>query len=538
MQTRTDALDVLVVGGGPTGLMMACQLARYGIGFRIIDDQPDRAYESRAIGLQARSLEIFDQLGLAEEFLSRARAAEPVVAHVNGRRIAELHFDPLVGATRYPAIYLLPQPVTEGILLDDLAARGITVARSVRLVSFVQDRDGITAELEHLITGARETARCRYLVGCDGAHSRVREVLEIPFEGATYPSEFVLADVVLPHEVPLAFYLSRRAIFLVGGLGRLTRVMGVVVDQAAHAPEDPVTIDEVNELARAAKAPIRIEHAEWMSRFRLHHRATRRYRVGRAFLAGDACHIHTPLGAQGMNTGFQDATNLAWKLEFVLHGAPSRLLDTYELERQRVGEILVRTTDRAFGLITAHRFGMGAIRELVAPFVFRIVMGSKRLRTRLVRFFSQIDIRYHPNAFVRDVDQSADDAFRSGLHAGCRVPDIEADGMRLHDLLRSTRVHVFAFGACEEPELRGLERRHFGRLTVHRFVSARRAQQAFAQFGVSQSAIYIVRPDGYVGFRSCGPSVADAAAYLENLFGAAQFVEGQPSIESATHPTR
>ena len=507
-------MDVLIVGGGPTGLMMACQLARHGVRFRIIDESSDRANESRAFGLQARSLEIFDQLGLGEEFASRMRKAEPVVAHANGKPIAELHFDPLVGETRYPAIYLLAQPQTERILLDDLAARDIAVERGVRLVSFTQDRDGVTAELA--TSGRRETVRCEYVIGCDGAHSRVRELLGIPFEGATYPSEFVLADVRLACEAPLAFYLSRRAVLLVGALGELTRVMGVVI---GSPPTDAaVTVDEINALARAAQAPIHIERAEWMSRFRLHHRATRKYRLGRAFLAGDACHIHTPLGGQGMNTGFQDATNLAWKIAFVLRGAPAELLDTYELERQRVGEKLVHTTDRAFGIITASRFGMGLVRELVAPFVIRNVMGSRRLRTRLVRFFSQIDIKYEANPFIRAAADGADHAFHDGVHAGCRVPDLEIDGISLHDLLRGTGVHVLALGPCHEAELRELELRHAGGLAVHRVHAARKLCE---RFGVSDAAIYVVRPDGYVGFRSYGRSAREADAYLTDLFGIA-----------------
>src|SRR5262249_54440140 len=147
--------------------------------------------------------------------------------------------------------------------------------------------------------------------------------------------------------------------------------------------------------------------------------------------AGDACHIHTPLGGQGMNTGFQDATNLAWKLAFVLRGAPAELLDTYELERQRVGEVLVHTTDWLFGLVTSRRLGMGVIRELVAPFAMRAVMASPALSTRVVRFFSELDIRYHASPLVRDLAPR-----ENGVSAGCRVPDADVEGIALHDLLR------------------------------------------------------------------------------------------------------
>jgi 2-polyprenyl-6-methoxyphenol hydroxylase-like FAD-dependent oxidoreductase len=530
-------VDVLVVGSGPSGLMLACQLARHGVSFRIIDERADRAHESRAFGVQARTMEIFDQLGLADELLARAGRAEPVRAHADGKAIADLRFEDLLAKdTRFPALYLIPQPETEQVLLADLDARQVAIERELRLVSFRHDREEVIAVLEHVTSGHRETVHCQYLVGCDGAHSRVREGLNVPFEGATYPSEFVLADVAMPPpDAPLAFYLTRHAVVLVGGLGKVTRVMGMVIDDPSRSPDTPVTpvtIDEINAIARAARAPIQIERAEWMTRFRLHHRATRRYRVGRVFLAGDACHIHTPLGGQGMNTGFQDVSNLAWKLALVLRGGPVELLDTYELERQRVGEKLVHTTDRAFGFLTSRRFGMGTVRERLAPFVIRHVMGSSRLRARLVRFFSQLDIRYDANEFVRAISDGADHAFRTGLRAGCRVPDLDAGGFALHDLLRDTRVHVLAFGACEDDDLDVLERRHGARLTVHRIPVRERTREVFARFGVTTSAIYVIRPDGYVGFRSHGPRVAEAEDYLDELFGDAGMADARSALEA------
>lgn len=512
--------DVLVVGAGPTGLMMACQLARHGVRFRIIDEQAHRVHESRAFGIQARSMEIFDQLGLGADFAARVRRAEPVRGHVRGEQVVALRFDQIGDDTRYGSLYLLPQPETEQILRDDLHARGVAVERPVRLRTFHQDRDGVTAELEGLYDGGAEAVRCRYLVGCDGARSRVREVLGIPFEGATYEQELVLADVRLADPDPsFRFFLGRRGIAVVAPIGALTRVMGARFDAPPHGTDEPPTVAEVMEIVRAADAPIAFSRADWLSRFRLHHRATRRYRDGRAFLAGDACHIHTPVGGQGMNTGLQDATNLAWKLAVVLRGGPDELLDTYEQERQRVGEILVRTTDRAFGLLTSRRPLVRVLRDRLAPHLLPLALGSRRLRRRLQRFVSQLDIRYHASPFVRAVVAGADDAFRSGLHAGCRVPDLPLDGMTLHALLRGTAVNVLAIGACDEIGLRSLERRYAPAVRVHRIPRSPAVRQVFERFGVTDTAVYVVRPDGYVGFRSYGPSLVDAAAYLDALFG-------------------
>jgi 2-polyprenyl-6-methoxyphenol hydroxylase-like FAD-dependent oxidoreductase len=512
--------DVLIVGAGPTGLMMASQLVRHGVRFRIIDEQVDRVHESRAFGIQARTMEIFDQLGLGAELAARVRRAEPVRGHVNGEEVITLRFDEIGDDTRYGSLYLLPQPETEQILLDDLHARGATVERPVRLRTFHQDRDGVTAEIEALSNGGAETIRCRYIVGCDGARSRVRDVLGIPFEGATYHQEFVLADVRLADAGHgLRFFIGRRGLAVIAPVGALTRVMGARFDAPPHGTDEPPTVDEVMEVVRAASAPIAFSRAEWLSRFRLHHRATRRYRDGRAFLAGDACHIHTPLGGQGMNTGLQDATNLAWKLAVVLRGGPDELLDTYEQERQRVGELLVRTTDRAFGLLTSRRPLVRVLRDLLAPHLLPLAIGSRRVRRRLERFVSQLDIHYHANPFVRATVAGADDAFRRGLHAGCRMPDLPLGSSTLHALLRGPAVHVLAVGACDEVGLRSLARRHAPAVQVHRIPRSPAARQVFERFGVTDTAVYVVRPDGYVGFRSYGASLVDAAAYLDALFG-------------------
>jgi 2-polyprenyl-6-methoxyphenol hydroxylase-like FAD-dependent oxidoreductase len=524
--TRLVMPDVVVVGAGPTGLALACQLVRWGVKFRIIDEQANRVEESRAFGVQARSMEIFDQLGLGEAFAARARRADAARFHVHGREVARLTFGGIGKDTRYPALYLLPQPDTEQLLIDDLTARGVTIERRVRLVDFRQDREGVTAELVHVDRAEHEIVRCTYLVGCDGAHSRVRDVLGIPFEGATYEQEFVLADAQLdPQPSGLDVYLGRGALVLAAGVGARTRVMGARFDAPPGDPSEPVSIGELAALLRAAQVPFDVPGAEWMSRFRLHHRATRRYQVGHAFLAGDACHIHTPAGGQGMNTGIQDATNLAWKLALVLRGAPVDLLDTYEQERQRIGEVLVHTTDRAFGMLTARGAFARWLRDVIAPHALPLVLASPHVRARLERFISELDIRYHANRFVREVAHGADRAFRTGLAAGRRVPDLELEGVALHDLLRGPVLHVLAFGACDDHELRAIERRHAWRVRIHRITAASDARPLFERFGVTSAATYVVRPDGYVGFRSFGPSPIEAGLYLDALLGEPPWLE-------------
>jgi 2-polyprenyl-6-methoxyphenol hydroxylase-like FAD-dependent oxidoreductase len=507
--------DVLVIGAGPTGLAMGCQLARHGVSFRIIDDRAGRVHESRAIGVQARTMEVFDDLGLASAFLAQARRADPVRMLIHGRDSAALHFDELGDDTRFRGLYLVPQPQTERILRDHLRERGVDVEQRVRLLELRQDVDGVTAELERIADGVRETVRARYLVGCDGAHSRVRELLEIPFEGATYEEEFLLADVRTREPVDsLSLYLGRRALALVAPVGDLVRVMGYRFDHPRR--DDAPTAAEVDDLLRDAQAPVVFSRVEWLTRFRLHHRATRHYRRGRAFLAGDACHIHSPAGGQGMNTGIQDATNLAWKLAAVLRGAPDALLDTYESERQRVGAKLVRTTDRAFGLIASPRRELRWVRDFIAPWLVPVAFRWKPMRWRLERFVSQLDIRYRDSAIVRSDLSGADAAFRNGLAEGCRIPDLPIGDTTLQVLARSRGMHALALGPCDEAGLVALERRG---IDVRRLALADDTRELFRRFGVTQAAIYVIRPDGYIGLRSYGPSAASALAYLDAVLG-------------------
>jgi 2-polyprenyl-6-methoxyphenol hydroxylase-like FAD-dependent oxidoreductase len=521
--------DVLVIGAGPTGLAMGCQLARHGVSFRIVDDREDRVDESRAIGLQARTMEMFDDLGLASEFLAVARRADPVRIMIRGRDVAALRFAELGDDTRFPGLFLVPQPETERILRDQLRARGLSIERPVRLLDLRQGSDGVTAELERVDSGARETATARYIVGCDGAHSRVRELLAIPFEGATYEEEFVLADVRTRQPVTsLSLYLGRRALALVAPVGELVRVMGYRYDRPHR--DDPPTEVEIDDLLRDADAPIVFSQAQWLTRFRIHHRATRHYQNGRAFLAGDACHIHSPAGGQGMNTGIGDATNLAWKLAAVLRGTPAALLDTYEFERQPVGAKLVRTTDRTFGLVASPRAELRWIRDYIAPWMLPLLSRWRSLRWRLERFMSQLDIRYHASAIVRADLTSADAAFERGLREGCRVPDLAIGNITLHALFRGRGVHALALGPCDEAGLAALERRG---ADVHRLASSDATRQVFRRFGVTTAAIYVIRPDGHIGFRSCGPSATTALAYLDAVLPTPEVMQ---SATATAHP--
>ncbi|HEX5832072.1 MAG TPA: FAD-dependent monooxygenase, partial [Gemmatimonadaceae bacterium] len=411
-------LDALIVGAGPTGLSLAAQLRAFGARFRIIDRLQDRARESRALAVQARTLELLQTLGLGEALVARGRTSTRLVLHLDGRRVAEAELGE-IGATdtRFPYILFVSQVETEALLTEHLVAAGVILERGVELAAAEPDGGDVRCVLRHG-GGREERVRTKYLVGCDGAHSTVRRFAGIPFEGGSYPQQFVLGDVEADGSLtPGAINaFAGRGVAMFFPLGRPTtwRVIAMAAnagDGAGNDDPDGVAGDlSLPELQAIVDAPtggaVRVRDPAWLTRFRLHHRQTARYRAGRLFLAGDAAHIHSPVGAQGMNTGIQDAWNLGWKLALAVRGsADPRLLDSYEAERWPVGRLLLRYTDRVFGTFTramsSSTFAAWT-RRVVVPTVLPRVLGSRRLRASAFRFVSELGIHYRRSPAVTE----------------------------------------------------------------------------------------------------------------------------------------
>ena len=356
-------LDVLVVGAGPTGLTLAAQLQTFGVRFRLIDRARDRVHESRALAVQARTLELLDSIGLAEPLVARGNLSARVVIHIEGR-VAEMQLSDFA-AVRYP-VSLRPLRLAGR---DGSPPRRVPcLARCARrawrrLVRFAADDAGVNCVLSHG-GGQDESVRVRYLVGCDGAHSTVRKLAGIPYEGEPYLQDFVLGDVEAEGRLQpgtIHSFVGRRGVALFFPLGhpttwRVIAMSGQVRqdgnDAGAHIETGALSLDELQAIVDGATGGgLSLRDPAWLTHFRLHHRQAAHYGVGRAFLAGDAAHIHSPVGAQGMNTGIQDAWNVGWKLALVARGsADARLLLSYEAERWPVGRFLLRYTDRLFAL--------------------------------------------------------------------------------------------------------------------------------------------------------------------------------------------
>ena len=520
--------SVLIVGAGPTGLVLAAELARHGVPSRVIDKALAPSDTSKAIAIQARTLEIFSLMQLAEEFVAAGHPIRAANIYSNGKRIIRLSFDELDSA--FPYILILPQPDTERILGDRLRQLCVVVERGVELISLSQDTEKVTVELRHAY-GGTERASIDWVVGCDGAHSVVRRALDIPFEGHTFEQAFVLADVHIESamkedEVHLfSLHGDLCAIFPLGG-GRYRMVADNPPESAAGRD---LTLEECQlMMSERVDVPVMLSDPTWITSFHINSRMVGKLRSRRVFLAGDAAHIHSPAGGQGMNTGIQDSVNLAWKLALVCNGrSDSTILDSYQSERYPVERAVLRQTDRVFRIAGASS-GLGAfIREHVAPLIGNLNF----VQRKAIRLVSEIEIEYENSPIVEDhyVPQ--------GPRAGDRAPDASArlapDGRDVHILDVCSRPQHTLLLITETAEQVALAEdvskkvaANYGDVITPVLVSdaaevagsTHSPRSLRTEYGPARPSIYLVRPDGYIGFRSPLTSPAkDLMNYLTRL---------------------
>ncbi|KAE8763372.1 monooxygenase [Georgenia thermotolerans] len=525
-------VDVLVVGAGPTGLALAAELAATGTRVRLVDRQLDRVHESRALGVQPRTVEVLARLGLAEALVAAGNRTVRLELHAGARVTRVPLFDLGLADTAYPFLLFLSQAETERILTAHLAARGVTVERGVELTGLAQGADGVTCRLRRVDGGGPvEQVRARFVVGCDGAHSTVRRLAGIAFRGSAYPQDFLLADLDADGVTPGAahMFLAPRGIFFLFPLARPApwRVIAMWPDDGGRPggtrpgrrPREPkpagaaLTLAQVQAVADAYGTGVRVHDPVWMTRFRLHNRGAARYRAGRVLLAGDAAHIHSPAGAQGMNTGIQDAANLGWKLALVAAGAPAALLDTYERERAPVGRRVRKMTDLAFAVAVSGHPVLRLLRRHLAPRLAPVVL--RVARGRPVRTITELAIAYRRSPLtVRG------GARRGGPRPGDRLPDgplapgDDAAPHTLHGLLTAPGFHLLLCGDWDAGAAAELAGPH---LTVHR-LAPRPAPGTLIAPPVTWRRLggaghLLVRPDGYVAARG-GADLAAVRAYL------------------------
>ncbi|NUK59088.1 FAD-dependent monooxygenase [Streptomyces lunaelactis] len=542
---HTEVSDVLVAGAGPVGLTAAAELRRRGVACRIVDRLPARLPFAKAVGIQPRTLEIWDRMGLVRAALDAAVPMRGQLIYVNGAEQARLD---LVLPPEVPyGFAALPQYETERILEEFLARFGTRIERGTELLSFTQDADGVSSRLLSS-SGAEEEVRSRFLVGCDGAHSIVRKTLGLTFEGGAFPEEYMLADVEVDWDLPPGYGVRamhhdaegavddvlvciplpgpgryRMSMLVPPELSTARRTEGADQDGVAHGLEGgraPALPHIQAVLDRLSPQPTTASAMRWSSVFRISHRLVDRYADGRVFVAGDAAHIHPPTGAQGMNTGIQDAYNLAWKLALAAGGsAHPQLLASYDAERRPIGEEVVgRTVRHATEGIQADPTDPATLMLREA----QLLVGYRG---------SPIVGRPHP------------DGDGAGPQPGDRAPDcggltgeIAAYPLRLYDLLRD-RGHVLLLYGNGPPgdgldELAAAARELSHGQTEPCVVLAegppangtrlpvyRDGRGEFARaYGAQDPTGFVVRPDGYLGTRLCPPTTQELAAHLACVF--------------------
>lgn len=488
--------DVLIIGAGPSGLMLANQLKRRGTAMRIIDRHAGPARETRALGVQARTLEIYEKLGLAERALELGKKGTGANLWANGRRMARVPLgDAGAGITPFPFILILGQDDNERIMGEKLDELGGAVEWDSELVALTQDGTGANATLKRK-DGGVENVRAAWVAGCDGAKSAVRELNGIGFPGAPYEHVFFVADVeatgrMVPDEVNV--YLLRAGFHLLFPMRGQDhwRVVGILPEPLRGKD---VTFEElVPYLRNEAGADLDFRSCSWFSTYRIHHRAAERFREGRCFLLGDAAHIHSPAGAQGMNTGLQDAYNLAWKLALVVAGkADATLLDTYAAERMPVARRLLETTDRAFQFIVADNWLAALLRTEIVARLVALAMSQKAIQRLAFYAVSQTDIRYRESPLSQTLEGLPNDAPK----AGDRFPWLKARiGGETVDFFATLDDRVFNLivAGQDAPET-GLRT-----WVISSDPANDEAREAAC---IPSPSFYLIRPDGHVGL--CG----------------------------------
>ena len=512
--TGTPDYQVLVVGAGPTGLTLAAQLLARGIHARVIDKGEGLAPQNRAVAIHARTLELLDTMGLADTFIDQGHRVRRFRWYAGQRNLLDL--DLARNGSRYGFVLHLPQSQTETLLRARVRELGGTIEHRAELVRLAERGDAVDATLRDA-AGREIQVSAGYVIGCDGAHSRVRHQIGIGFEGQPYPQDWLLADVALDGA---GSDTAVHAFFRPNGLPLICIPMGsqrwgLVMPNAGDRDGQPPTFAEIQELvAERSPRPMQISDPGWLTSFRCHLRSATSYRRGRVLLAGDAAHIHSPAGGQGMNTGMMDAHNLAWKLALVADGrAPDALLDTYGQERVPIASGVLELTNKIVRLVTMRNRAKRAVRDTVLPVASRMPV----VQRRAARKMSQLSVAYPWSPLTQP------DGHGRGPKPGDRFPDLEVRGergpARLHRLLGNGRHVLVVSGA-------GV------RSVVETASAGDYAELVDIVEGDLRSGFALVRPDGILATRGSASDTHRIVDYLRCLSA-----RDEPSPAAAATPS-
>jgi 2-polyprenyl-6-methoxyphenol hydroxylase-like FAD-dependent oxidoreductase len=520
LMEATIKTEVAIIGAGPTGLSLAAQFVRHRIDFVIIDKNEGITPYSKAIGVQARTLEIYDQIRLAQAAVEQGTIAERGRLLIGGEVRGELDFSNIgEGLSPFPFVLMLEQSKNEQLLYEYLLNHRKQVLWKTELESFSQDTAAVRAQVRD-VNGTIQSIEAKYLVGCDGPKSLVRHALGLSLEGSTFERTFYVADAQidgsLSHEaLNICFAENSFVVFFPLKGEKRYRIVGVFPEEF-NKDEGEVLYEEIEaRIKDEAKLDLDIHDVEWFSTYKVHTRHVSKFSQGRCFLSGDAAHIHSPAGAQGMNTGIQDAYNLAWKLALVIQDrADERLLETYNEERLENAKHLLKTTDRIFEFAAGTDSVLNFLRMNIFPPVAKYIFSFEPIRKLLFPLLSQTGIDYRHSSLS---EHAGDEDFE--VKAGDRMPYFLVDRKGVYEKLQQPKFHWLVFsntpsgGRTLKMEF---ERQYADLIDVSELSLS---SQVADIFGTNELFNLLLRPDNHVGFIAAGASSDRIAGYLKNFLG-------------------
>jgi 2-polyprenyl-6-methoxyphenol hydroxylase-like FAD-dependent oxidoreductase len=514
----TRKTEVLIVGAGPTGLAIACQLIRYGVDFVIIDTREGTTPFSKAIGVQARTLEIYEQIDLAQKLIEEGSITTSVRILEGGEARVEIPLTQLgEGMSPYPYLLIVEQGKHEHLLYEFMKSHGRDVLWQTSLSDFSEDGAGVVGTIVN-VNGEEQRVEARYLVACDGSKSSVRHGLGLKFEGSTFERLFYVADVNLkwgfPHDMLTSCVARDRstAFFPMKGEDRY-RIVGVFPENTDKDPSE-IPYEEIEQqiIEDTQLNDLDIYQVNWFSTYKVHSRRVNQFSSGRCFLAGDAAHIHSPVGAQGMNTGIQDGYNLAWKLAMVLRGeAGAKILDSYNEERGAVAKRLLETTDRMFDLLMDPAWLLSFTRRFIFPRVANFIVGLDSVNQFIFPLISQTGIQY------RDWSLSAETSDDFEIKAGDRMPYFVVDGESVYDSLRAPKFHLLTFSNKPDAGTSEEIAQQFG--DVIDYHACPLSEEIKEIFNTNKPLSVLLRPDNYIGFVSAEEPLTELENYFTTVLG-------------------
>jgi 2-polyprenyl-6-methoxyphenol hydroxylase-like FAD-dependent oxidoreductase len=544
MSTVRQSSDVLIVGAGPTGLTLAHELLRRGVQIRLIDKAPTASQNTKALGVWPRTLELFARTGagIVDEMLELGVKTPNFHVWSSGKLLVYLDFAHRLAGS-YSFALMIPQAETEALLTRHVLSLGGTIERGTELLSLTQREEGVEVRLRHA-DGQEEQSKADWLIGCDGAHSMVRHLVGVPFIGKTFEQSFVAGNVRMQWEFPpdeAHAFLHRGNTIAFFPMPDPFRYRLVVTYQPGEAPQGEVTLEEIQRDVDAFGCPAgaRASEPAWLDRFLVDQRRVEQYVSGRVILAGDAAHLHTFVGAQGMNAGIQDAFNLAWKLALVVKGqAGAQLVESYGQEREQVSKGLLAATGWAARLATLHQPVLTGVRNFLAPRITAL----PRAQRLLVNALAELNISYRHSPIVGDAPREGS-RDRACLRAGDRAPDgpvwtFDRNAPhRLFEFLSGTRHTLLVFSQQQsEADAKALD---LVLTDVRDLVDIRQIVRGTSlsdekggagkilsdpggelahSYGLAHEGLVVIRPDGYIGFRSRSLAGEPLRSYLQGVF--------------------